>query len=520
MTMSSSASPLATPAALPPVDEPSTAKRVLILVMVVLGSTLYATTLLIASTLLPQMQGTMSATQDEIAWAMTFNILATAVATPMTGWLAARFGRRETMTWSVFLFTFTTLMCGLADSLETLILWRVLQGALGAPVIPLSQTILLDTFPKRQQGLVTSIFGMAVVIGPVIGPTVGGMLSELYSWRWAFYMIVPVGLISCVGLRLTLVRDRPTGRTSLDWTGFLSLAVTIACVQLVLSRGQRLDWFDSEEILLEAFIAGISFWVFLAHSLTARRPFLNLRLLLDRNYALGLVLVLIYGMLNFTPMVLLPPLLQQHAGFPDALIGEVIAARGVGATIGFFLAIFIGRLDARIGLVGGFSLQAVSGLWLMAMDLNVDMHTLLTNSLVQGIAVGVIWVPLTLATFRNIGAADLAEATAVYHLLRNIGSSFFISICVAEIVRATGANYGRMVENLSPYNPVLSLPWAMGGWDVDSLSGLAKLSKEIGRQAAMLGYINAFGLYTLASAMAVPLILFVNSRARRSAAAA
>jgi DHA2 family multidrug resistance protein len=502
------------PAAFAPPVEPTVARRVLILVMVVMGSTLYATTLLIASTLLPQMQGTMSATQDEIAWAMTFNILATAVATPMTGWLAARFGRRETMTWSVLMFTATTFLCGQADSLEALILWRVLQGALGAPVIPLSQTILLDAFPKRQQGLVTSIFGMAVVIGPVIGPTLGGMLSEIYSWRWAFYMIVPVGLVSFVGLRLTLVHDRPTGRTSLDWTGFLSLSVTIACVQLVLSRGLRLDWFDSYEIIIETFVAGIAFWVFLAHSLTARNPFLNLRLLLDRNYALGLVLVLAYGMLNFTPMVLLPPLLQQHAGFPDALIGEVIAARGVGATIGFFLAIFIGRLDPRIGIGGGFFLQAVSGWWLMQLDLNVDMATLVTNSLVQGIAIGVIWVPLTLATFANIPAISLAEATAVYHLLRNIGSSFFISICVTEIVRASGANYSRLVEMVNPFNRVLDLPWVMGGWDVESTTGLAKISREIVRQAAMLGYINAFGLYTLASALAVPLVMLVGRRAK------
>src|SRR6185436_6498042 len=203
---------------IPTADAYSAGRRILILIMVVLGSTLYATTLLIASTLLPQMQGTMSATQDEIAWAMTFNILATAVMTPMTGWLAARFGRRETMIWSVFCFTMTTLMCGLSDSLEALVAWRILQGALGAPVIPLSQTILLDAFPKRQQGLVTSIFGMAVVIGPVIGPTLGGLLSELYGWRWAFYMIVPVGLLSFIGLRFTLAHDRPTGRTSLDWT--------------------------------------------------------------------------------------------------------------------------------------------------------------------------------------------------------------------------------------------------------------------------------------------------------------
>jgi MFS transporter, DHA2 family, multidrug resistance protein len=385
---------------------------------------------------------------------------------------------------------------------------------LGAPVIPLSQTILLDAFPKRQQGLVTSIFGMAVVIGPVIGPTLGGLLSEVYSWRWAFYMIVPVGLISFIGLRLTLPADRPTGRVALDWTGFLSLSVTIACVQLVLSRGQRLDWFESGEILVETFVAILAFWIFIAHSLTAQRPFLNLGLLRDRNYSLGLVLVMIYGMLNFTPMVLLPPLLQQHAGFPDMLIGEIIAARGVGATIGFFLAIFVGRMDPRIGLIGGFALQVISGLWLMALDLNVDAATLMANSLVQGIAIGVIWVPLTLATFATTSSANLAEGTAVYHLLRNIGSSFFISICVAEVVRASSANYSRLVEMVNPFNRSLLLPWVTGAWDTETVVGLAKLSKEIGRQAAMLGYINAFGLYTLASAMAIPLILLVGGRSR------
>jgi DHA2 family multidrug resistance protein len=500
---------------LPTADTYSVGRRFVILVMVVMGSTLYATTLLIASTLLPQMQGTMSATQDEIAWAMTFNILATAVMTPMTGWLAARFGRRETMTWSVLCFTVMTLMCGLSDSLEALVMWRILQGALGAPVIPLSQTILLDAFPKRQQGFVTSIFGMAVVIGPVIGPTVGGMLSELYNWCWAFYMIVPVGFLSFIGLRLTLPADKPLGRTSLDWTGFLSLSTAIAGVQLVLSRGQRLDWFDSGEILIEAFVAAIAFWVFVSHSLTAEKPFLNLGLLLNRNYALGLMLVLIYGMLNFTPMVLLPPLLQQHAGFPDALIGEIIAARGVGATLGFFSAIFLGRFDPRVGMIAGFALQVFSGAWLMSIDLNVDTHTLMLNSLCQGVAIGTIWVPLTLVTFSTISSTNLAEATAVYHLLRNIGSSFFISICVAEIVRATGTNYAYMTEWITHYSRVLALPWVMGAWDADSVGGLARLSKEINRQAAMLGYINAFGFYTLCSALAIPLILLIG-RSRRA----
>ena len=513
--MSSSAAAAEAVPPLPTADTYSAGRRVVILIMVVLGSTLYATTLLIASTLLPQMQGTMSATQDEIAWAMTFNILATAVMTPMTGWLSARFGRRQTMIWSSLFFTATTLMCGLADSLEALVFWRVLQGALGAPVVPLSQTILLDAFPRRQHGFVTSIFGMAVVIGPVIGPTVGGLLSELYNWRWAFYMIVPVGFLSFIGLRLALPADRPTGGSRLDWTGFLSLSTAIAGVQLVLSRGQRLDWFDSGEILVEAFVAILAFWIFVSHSLTTPKPFLNLRLLLNRNYALGLVLVLIYGMLNFTPMVLLPPLLQQHAGFPDALIGEIIAARGVGATLGFFSAIFLGRLDPRVGMIAGFALQMVSGIWLMSIDLNVDTHTLMLNSLCQGIAIGTIWVPLTLVTFSTISSANLAEATAVYHLLRNIGSSFFISICVAEIVRATGANYAYMVELVTQYSRSLALPWVVGGWDAESVPGLARLSKEINRQAAMLGYINAFGFYTLCSALAVPLILLVG-RSRRA----
>src|SRR6478736_465562 len=416
--MTSSASSVESAAAIPsPADTFSVGRRVLILIMVVMGSTLYATTLLIASTLLPQMQGTMSATQDEIAWAMTFNILATAVMTPMTGWLAARFGRRETMTWSVLLFTATTFMCGASNSLETLILWRVLQGALGAPVIPLSQTILLDAFPKRQQGFVTSIFGMAVVIGPVIGPTVGGMLSELYNWRWAFYMIVPVGFLSFIGLRLTLPADKPLGRTTLDWTGFLSLSTAIAGVQLVLSRGQRLDWFESPEILIETFVAAIAFWVFVSHSLTAEKPFLNLRLLLNRNYALGLVLVLIYGMLNFTPMVLLPPLLQQHAGFPDALIGEIIAARGVGATLGFLMAGLTSRLDPRVGMSIGFLIQVASGIWMLTFDLNITMDILILNSLVQGFSVGMIWVPLSVVAFDTLAPSDRAEASAVFHLL-------------------------------------------------------------------------------------------------------
>src|SRR5438046_1344027 len=371
----------------------SLGRRVVILVMVVMGSTLYSTTLLIASTLLPQMQGAMSATQDEIAWAMTFNILATAVVTPMTGWLVARFGRRNVMVGSMLCFSLFTDLCGEAQSLETLVLWRILQGAAGAPVVPLSQTILFDSFPRRQHRMITSVYGMAVVIGPVIGPALGGYLSDMYSWRWAFFLLVPVGVISSVGLRLSMLPDPPLGRARLDWIGFLSLTVAISCVQLVLSRGQRVDWYESSEIVIETIGAGLAFYLFVAHSLTAERPFLNPRLLLDKNYALGLVLVCVFGMLNVTPMVLLPPLLQQHAGFPDSLIGDVLAARGLGATIGFFAALFIGKLDPRVGMIIGFGLQVISGLWLMSINLDVDMHVLAVNRSLQGSPICSLCVP-------------------------------------------------------------------------------------------------------------------------------
>jgi MFS transporter, DHA2 family, multidrug resistance protein len=501
----------------PPRDDipnhPTTvARRWLITASVVLGSTLYSTTLLIVSSLLPQMQGALSATQDEVAWVMTFNILATAVVTPMTGWLVARVGRRNLMAGAMLLFSAATYLCGAAQSLDLLVVWRILQGASGAPVTPLSQTVLFDIFPRRQHRMISSVYGMAVVVGPVFGPILGSYLADEYSWRWAFYALVPVGLFSAVGLRLAMLPDPPRQRTRLDWAGFLSLAVAISCVQLVLSRGQRLDWYESGEIVLETLGAAFAFYVFLVHSLTTQRPFLNLRLLLDRNYALGLVLVAVFGMLNFTPMVLLPPLLQANAGYPDTIIGQILAARGLGATVGFFAALWIGRLDPRVGMGLGFAMMVAAGWWLMHINLDVSMRALFLNSMLQGAAIGIIWVPLVVASFSTIDNRFWPEATAIFHLLRNIGSSFFISLSVADIVRVTARNYSRMTEMISPYQPRLSLPWVMGRWDMDTPRGLAQLSRELGRQASMIGYLDAFAMYTAASCAAVLLVLLVRGK--------
>ena len=246
----------------------------------------------------------------------------------------------------------------------------------------------------------------------------------------------------------------------------------------MLARGVRLDWFESTEIILECLIAAVAFYVFLFHCLTTHEPFLNLKLLTDRNYAIGLVLVTIYGMLNFTPMVLLPPLLQQHVGFSDALVGQVIGARGVGMTVGFMTAGLMSRFDPRVGMAFGFSLQTVAGLWMLSFDLNVTTDILFLNSAIQGFAVGIVWVPMTLVAFDTLAAKDRAEASSVFHLLRNIGSSFFISLSIAEIVRTTGANYSRMSEMITPFNPALTMPGMTGAWSFDTLTGIAKISER------------------------------------------
>jgi MFS transporter, DHA2 family, multidrug resistance protein len=379
-------------------------------------------------------------------------------------------------------------------------------------VVPLSQSILFDTFPRRQHTMVMSIFGMAVAVAPAFGPVFGGYLAEMHSWRWSFYMLIPIGIAATIGMTLTLPADKLLDKVRFDWTGFIALATALAAVQLVLARGVRLDWFDSTEIVIECVIAAIAFYVFLVHSLSVRDPFVNLKLLSDRNYAIGLALVTIYGMLNFTPMVLLPPLLQQQAGFPDMLVGEVIGCRGVGMLVGFMTACFMSRIDPRISMAFGFGLQTAAGLWMLTFDLNVNLEILIANSAVQGFAVGVVWVPITAVAFGTLDAKHYAEASAIFHLLRNIGSSFFISLSIAEIVRTTGANYSRMTEMITPYNRALAMPDVTGAWSFDTVQGLARIAKEIGRQATMIGYLNAFMMYTVASALAVVFALFVRGR--------
>jgi len=500
------------------VGEPTPLQRYLILAAVVFGSTLYATTILVVSVILPQMQGSLSATPDQIAWVMTFNIVATAMATPMTGWLTATFGRRNVMVWGMAGFTLATLACGLSTSLEALVLFRVIQGLTGAPLTPLSQAVVLDVFPKHLAGRATAIYGMAVVIGPIIGPIVGGEVTEMYDWHAAFLVLVPVCMLAVVLLWYFVPDGTRREPVRLDWTGFLALMVAVMCVQLMLDRGERLDWFESPEIVIEATAAALAFWIFLTHSVTTDRPFINLRHLLDRNYSIGLVLVTIYGMLNFLPMIILPPMLQNLLGFPNSTIGFLLAWRGAGAVLAYvliFASTFVVRPDPRIGLCLGFGIQAYSGWIMMQFGFETSVSTVALCSFLQGIAVATIWTPLVTATFATLEPRFLPETTSIFHLLRNLGSSAYISVSVAIVLRTGGMNYSQLTEFVTPLNPIFSMPDVVARWDIDTLAGLTSIGNEIARQAEMIGYLNAFAAFTFVNLAAIPLVLTVRGSAGR-----
>jgi DHA2 family multidrug resistance protein len=455
------------------------------------------------------MQGALSATQDQIAWVVTANLVATAVATPLAGWLLSRYGRRRVCNACVLGFGVASAACGFAESLEQLVLFRALQGAIGAPLVPASQAIVLDTYPRRSHGAVIAIFGMGSVLGPIVGPVLGGYLSEAYDWRWVFHMIAPFSLAALAGTWL-FIRDResPTP-VRLDWLGFLLLSATLASLQLMLDRGERADWFDSGEIVLYAVLTGLALYAFVVHSATAERPFLPPSLLRDRNLAIGLVLIFVFGMLNFTPMTMLPPLLQGVSGYPDSVIGFVLGARGIGTAVAFFLMIFASRLDPRAMIAAGFCLQALAGWQLAQLDMNPTTEAVFWPMALQGFGVGVLWVPITMVSFSTLKPAAVADASAVYHMVRNAGSSIHISLSITLAVRMGRANYAEIAPAVSPYNEALANPSLAGGWSAADPQGLAALAREVARQAAMIGYLDAFVFFVVTALVVLPLVLLV-----------
>ncbi len=470
---------------------------------------LYSLTVTIANVALPQLQGALSATPDQVSWIITLNIVATAIVTPVTGWFVARYGQRQVMLVSIIGFTVCTLFCAGADALGPLLLYRIGQGAFGAPLVPLAQAIVVGTYAPEERAKAQGIFGMAVVLGPAIGPVLGGYLAEEYNWRWVFLLLLPLCAVSLACTYAFIFDTGERQKTSLDWTGFLTLSIAVTCMQLVMDRGERLDWFESPQILVLSALLLWAFYTFVVHTLTTEEPFISPTILLDRNFFVGLILVFVYGMLNFTPIVLFPGMLQNLKGWPDSLIGNVLAARGIGMIAGFYIAGKMGNLDPRVGLAAGLLLIGYSGVEMAGFDLNVPDWLVTWTAIAQGIGCGVMWVPLSMVAFATLKPQLLPQASSIFHLLRNFGSSIFISISVMAVIRTSKISYAELTEHISPFNETLRLGSAMGAWSVDSLMGLAGISAEIDRQSQMIGYANAFVLYTVLCFATLPFLLFV-----------
>ena len=483
--------------------------RMLVLVIMALSAMLYSLTITMVNVALPQLQGALGATQEQVAWVVTLNVVATAVVTPLTGAMVAMFGQRRLLLWCISGFTLATLACAFATSLESLLFFRVLQGALGAPLVPMAQAIILQTWPREEHAKANGFMGMSVVIGPAIAPSLGGYLSQEYSWRWVFLMMVPLGVVTYLGVVRWIREGGRNTAFRFDFAGFALFSIAIVSLQLILDRGERLDWLDSPFIISTTVLMAVAFLMYIANSCFSEQPFINPRLFADRNYTIGLFLVFIYGSLNFTPLVLLPPLLQNLKGYPDGLIGILLAMRGVGMIVGFMVAARMGRVDPRVGLVVGMVCVGISGWALSLHDLNVGMWALAWPSILQGFGCGIMWVPLSIVTFSTLPPAMLPDGSALFHLLRNLGTSLFVAFSVFLLVRTTKIRYSEMVGMVTPYSERLDFGHVIGTGSVDWVDSLGRLASEAVRQSTMIGYNNCFYLYAATCFASLPILALV-----------
>ena len=371
--------------------------------------------------------------------------------------------------------------------------------------------LLLDSYPKEEHARATALWGLGVIFGPVIGPTIGGYLTDFYEWRWVFYINVPVGIIAYLGGYLFLPADDPERETTrFDFFGFAALAMCVGCFQLMLDRGERQDWFESFEIQLEAGLCVLGFYLFVVHSLSSRAPLVNLRLMTDRNYALGLMFAFLYGMLTLPPMILLPPFMAGLQGYPVSTVGLLMSPRGVGLMLAMLILGRIGgKLDPRITLFVGFLLIGIPSWFMAGWNLEVGAFDIVWTGVVQGIGAGAIIVPLGAVTFATIDQRYRTEAASMWNLVRSAGSGIGISVAVFIVARVASVSRSSLVEHVSPYNPAYQ-SWPLASFfDPGSPMFLAQMNDLVTRQAQLIGYIEVFQLTAIASFLTLPLVFLL-----------
>lgn len=492
--------------------DPKVPHRAIITGCVMLATLMQALDSTIANVALPYMQGSMSASADEITWVLTSYVIAAAIMTAPVGWMAARFGRKKLYIASMLGFTVTSMMCGAAQSLQQIVLFRVMQGICGAALVPLAQATMLDIYPYARRAQAMAIFSSGVTIGPLIGPTVGGYLTDWYSWRYVFYVNLPFGIIAILGLLIFMPSTKPRHSLTFSWSGFAMLGLALGCLQMVLDRGQVDDWFSSHEIIIEATLAGLGFYLFIVHMFTAEKPFLPPAMFQDRNFVASFIMVICVSMVLLATSALLAPYLQNLAGYPVYTAGLSLSPRSFGTVTSMFLAAQLSKwIDQRKIMAFGLIILGGALHSMSAWTPDVSEGQMITTLIVQGFSIGLVFNPLAVIAFSTLPAQFRGDATALQALARNIGSAIGISVTQFTLERSTQAMHADVAASITPFDRLLQHTGvAAQFYNPTTSQGAAALNQEITRQSQIIAYNNDF--HMMAFIVVPPLLLILLMR--------
>jgi DHA2 family multidrug resistance protein len=488
--------------------------RPMITLSIMLAAIMQTLDTTIANVALPHMQGALSASQDQIAWVLTAYIVAAAIATPLTGWLSDRYGQKNIFLASTGGFIVASALCGMSNSLAQIVASRLLQGAFGAAMVPLAQVVLMEINPREKQGQAMAVWGMAVMVGPILGPTLGGWLTDQYNWRWVFFINVPLGILALYGMWRYLRPDPGRRSMRFDVFGFTTLSLAIGALQLLLDRGQQNDWFSSTETWIEVIAMIVMATFFAAHTLLTPpgQSFLDYRLFKNRNYVTGLLFIFIVGLVLYATRALTPTMLESLLGYPVATAGLVTAPAGIGSMFAMLIAgRIMGKVELRLLLLVGFLFVAFA-LWQMTgYSLDLREGDIVWPGVIQGFGTGLVFVPLSAATFSTLSAEIRAQGTSLYSLVRNIGSSIGISLVQTLLIRNTVIAHASLAGRVTNASPAWHNPAVAAAFDVRTPGGAALLDSAMTQQALMIGYIDDFWLMMLLTLLVTPLVLLIRT---------
>jgi DHA2 family multidrug resistance protein len=447
----------------------------------------------IANVALPYMMGELSAARDQVTWVLTSYVIAAAIMTAPVGWLASRFGKKNFLIVSIAGFTVASMLCGAAQSLEQMVAFRLIQGVFGAALGPLSQAVMLDMYPPAQRGKVMAIWGMGVMLGPILGPTLGGVLTDAYSWRWVFYINVPFGIAACAMLAIFFKDTARDSSLKFDWFGFGALSVGLAALQLMLDRGGTKDWFSSTEIVLEAMAAGLGLYLFVAHMLTAKKPFIPVEIFKDRNFIGGMVLMFVMGVILLATSALISPYLQNLSGRSVTQTGFLMVPRGFGV---MFAMMFAGRLslkaDPRLVMTAGAGLMIWS-LWAMtSWTPSISVSAVSWVTFFQGVGMGLVFVPMNMVAFATLSPHLRTDGAGLTNLMRNIGSAIGVSLTSSILASSIQTIHAQLSAHASAFNRALGVNGPSLMMNPQIPFGLANLNSLIEYRAQVQAYANDF----------------------------